>query len=94
MTRYLLIVPLLALLGAAPPPAGNAPQIKPTRVVSPVPSICERTGSYARGEPGPPEIKRLGQLRPADAYMAVYRTDADGCLDPLLARDRQGIRHR
>ena len=27
------------------------------------------------------------QLPPAEAYRAVYRTDAEGCLEPLLARD-------
>jgi hypothetical protein len=37
-------------------------------------------------------MKRLGQLPPAEAYMAVLRTDENGCLDPLLARDRHGIR--
>ena len=92
MTRYLLIVPALALLGAAPATPSSGPQAKPARVISPVPSTCAKIGSYAQGEQTPPQLKRLGQLPPAEAYMAVYRTDENGCLDPLLARDRQGIR--
>jgi hypothetical protein len=92
MTRYLLIVPMLALLGAAPPTSPPAAQPSPTRLVSPVPETCDRIGSYAQGERQAPRMKRLGELPPAEAYMAVYRTDEKGCLDPLLARDRQGVR--
>ena len=92
MTRYLLIVPTLALLGAAPPAKLPGPQSSPVRLVSPVPETCDRIGSYAQGERQAPQMKRLGELPPAEAYMAVYRTDEKGCLDPLLARDRQGIR--
>ena len=94
MTRYLLIAPALALLGAAPPTKNPSPQKQPTRVISPVPSTCAKIGSYAQGEQTAPQLKRLGQLPPAEAYMAVLRTDEQGCLDPLLARDRQGIRNR
>ena len=92
MKRYLLIVPVLALLGAAPTTEPLPRHAQPTRVVSPVPSSCDRIGSYAQTHQGPPQIKRLGQLPSAEAYMAVYRTDEKGCIDPLLARDRQGIR--
>lgn len=38
------------------------------------------------------EKRNLDQLPPADTYMAVLRTDDEGCLDPLLAselRDRR-----
>jgi hypothetical protein len=90
--RYLLVVPVLALLGATPPTKPSSAQSTPTRVISPVPSTCDKVGSYAQGERRAPQLKRLGELPPAEAYMAVYRTDANGCLDPLLARDRQGIR--
>ena len=92
MTRYLLIVPALALLGAAPPTPTSGPQARPARVISPVPSTCEKIGTYAQGEKGSLQMKRLGQLPPAEAYMAVLRTDENGCLDPLLARDRHGVR--
>jgi hypothetical protein len=92
MTRHLLIVPVLALLGATPPAKPPPIQSSPTRVVSPVPATCDKIGSYAQGERQAPQLKRLGELPPAEAYMAVFRTDENGCLDPLLARDRQGIR--
>ena len=92
MTRHLLVVPILALLGAAPPAKPPAAQSSPARVISPIPTACDKTGSYAEGERRAPQLKRLGELPPAEAYMAVYRTDANGCLDPLLARDRQGVR--
>jgi hypothetical protein len=91
MTRYLLVFPSLALLGATLPAKPPAAQSNPARIVSPVPAVCDRIGSYAQGERQAPQLKRLGQLPPAEAYMAVYRTDEKGCLDPLLARDRQGI---
>ena len=94
MTRTFLVVPVLALLGATPPAKPPSAHSSPARVVSPVPSTCRDIGTVAQGPDQAPQLQRLGQLPPAEAYMAVYRTDADGCLDPLLARDRQGIRHR
>lgn len=90
MTR-LLIVPAVALLGAAPvavPSAGPSP-ITATRTVSPVPSTCPNIGSHAQGERKAPQLKRLGELPPAQTYMAVYRTDEKGCIDPMLASERQ-----
>ena len=92
MTRYLLIVPALALLGAAPATQSSGPQASPARVISPVPSSCAKIGSYAQGQSDKPQMKRLGELPGAQAYMAVYRTDENGCLDPMLASERQGIR--
>ena len=83
--RTLLLVPVLALLGAAPP----APE--PARLVSPQPSACKPLGSVAQGVNGP-EFHKLGELPPGIAFMAVYRTDARGCIDPLLASERQGVR--
>ncbi len=90
MTR-LLIIPAVALLGAAPvaAPSEESSQPMPTRAFSPVPSTCPSPGSYAQGERKAPQMKRLGELPPAEAYMAVYRTDAKGCIDPMLASERQ-----
>lgn len=89
MTR-LLIIPAVALLGAAPAPNGNpSSEVRPTRAVSPVPSTCPTIGSHAEGERKAPQLKRLGELPPAQTYMAVYRTDEKGCLDPMLASERQ-----
>ncbi|HEX6217982.1 MAG TPA: hypothetical protein VFZ35_01760 [Sphingomicrobium sp.] len=92
--RYLLVIPIIALLGAAPPAKPPPLHSSPARIVSPVPETCDKIGSYAQGERQAPQLRRLGDLPPAEAYMAVLRTDEKGCLDPLLARDRQGIRHR
>ena len=91
MTRSLLIIPALALMAAAPAaePSGNPPAASPTRVVSPVPSTCREIGSHARGEQKQPKMQRLGDLPPGETYMAVYRTDQDGCIDPMLASERQ-----
>ena len=92
MTRILLIVPMLTLLGAAPPSATTIPKSQPTRVVSPVPSTCAPIGSTADGPREAPQLKRLGELPGAQTYMAVYRTDEKGCLDPMPISERQGIR--
>lgn len=32
-----------------------------------------------------PTFRRLGELPPAETYMAVFRVDSKGCLDPLTA---------
>jgi hypothetical protein len=40
-------------------------------------------------DPGKPlKPRKLGELPPAEGYQAVLRTDGNGCLDPLLVRDR------
>ena len=92
MTRYLLIVPTLALLGAAPAAPPASPPHQPTRVVSPEPTVCRESGSFAQGERTPPKLRNLGELPQGQAYMAVYRTDERGCLNPMLASERQGLR--
>ena len=91
MTRSLLIIPALALLGAAPEasPSTDRPLASPTRVISPTPSICREIGSHAQGEKRGMAIKRLGDLPRGETYMAVYRTDEKGCIDPMLASERQ-----
>ena len=91
MTRSLLIIPALALLGAAPQasPSTDRPLASPTRVISPTPSICREVGSHAQGEKKPSPMQRLGELPRGQTYMAVYRTDERGCIDPMLASERQ-----
>ena len=91
MKPYLAILPVLTLLGAAPPaspPTGNN-ITSPARLISPTPSTCREIGSHAQGDRQHPQLKRLGELPPAQTYMSVYRTDARGCLDPMLASERQ-----
>ena len=92
MTRVLLVLPAMALLGAAPAAPPVFPQASPTRVISPVPSTCKQIDTFAQGDNQRPGLKRLGELPPAQAFMAVYRTDEKGCLDPMLASERQGYR--
>ena len=92
MTRVLLVLPALALLGATPAAQPAAPQGSPTRIISPVPSTCKQIGTFAQGDSERPGLKRLGELPPAQTFMAVYRTDEKGCLDPMLASERQGAR--
>ena len=92
MIRYLLIVPLLALSGAAPSAQPNNNLAQPTRVISPQPSTCKDIGSVARGDPTRPQMKNLNELPPARPFMAVYRTDDKGCIDPMLASERQVMR--
>ena len=93
MTRFLLILPALSLVGASPPQP-VAPQVRPTHVFSPVPSHCAPLGSIANGPAATPQLRRLGELPGAQAYMAVHRTDEKGCLNPMLASERQRIRQR
>jgi hypothetical protein len=92
MTRVFLVLPALALLGASPAAQPNNRLSQPTRVISPEPSVCKEIGSVARGDPTRPEMKNLAELPPAMTYMAVYRTDERGCIDPMLASERQGLR--
>ena len=94
MTRFLLVLPVLALMGAAPASQPAAPRSQPTNVISPVPALCGPSGSIANGPRQAPQLRRLGELPGAQTYMAVYRTDERGCLNPMLASERQGIRHR
>jgi len=92
MIRYLLIIAMLALPGAAPSAQPSNNMAQPTRVISPEPSVCKEIGSVARGDPTRPQMKNLGELPPAQTFMAVYRTDEKGCIDPMLASERQGLR--
>ena len=35
------------------------------------------------------QVRKLGELPPADAYAAVYRRGPDGCMIPVMYRERQ-----
>jgi len=73
------LLPLLAL-GAAPP------DVMPAKLISPAPE-CKPQVAVAQSAEGP-LFRRLDRLPPAQAYQAVYRLDANGCIDPLLVKDR------
>lgn len=90
MKQYLFVVPAIALVGAAPPPP-PAPIVSQANVISPVPETCQTIGNIAGGPESPPPMRRLGELPGGQTYMAVYRTDANGCIDPMLASERQGL---
>lgn len=38
------------------------------------------------------ELKKLGELPPADAFHAVYRLDSRGCIDPVMVGYQFGRR--
>ena len=85
MTRIAVLIPLLAL-GAAPP-EGPRPISSPAHMFSPTPKC--RTLDIAAADKRV-ELRRLGELPPAEAYQAVLRLDGNGCLDPLLVSERIG----
>ena len=85
------LLPLLLLGAAQPAPPAAAIAPVPTRLISPTPN-CE-TMSVALGERDAMP-RKLGELPPADAYQAVYRLDARGCIDPLLVSERIGATGR
>ena len=82
MRAFAALLPLLTL-GAAPSMATGPITAK---VISPAPN-CKQQMSVTQSSEGP-LFRRLDQLPPAAAYQAVYRLDADGCIDPLLVSDR------
>ena len=81
--------PTTAHLGTPPASQASNTLTQEARVISPVPSTCKPVGSVAQGENRRPLLKRLDELPPAETYMAIYRTDEQGCLDPMLARELQ-----
>ena len=76
----------LLLLGASPPapltPSGTP---SPARLISPAPNCPTMSVTLGERSAVP---RRLGELPPADAFQAVYRLDARGCIDPLLVSER------
>jgi hypothetical protein len=73
----------LLTLGAAPPMAVGPIS---TKVISAAPN-CKPQTSSTQSTQGP-LLRRLDELPPGQAYQAVYRLDANGCIDPLLVSDR------
>lgn len=92
VTATLLVISILA-----PVTASGARSIEPPRGLSSA-SHCPRTRSYLadtagayRGQPLTP--KKLTELPPATAYMAVYR-QIGGCEAPLTMADYRNPRRR
>ena len=82
--RLAVILLALPLLGAAPPspsqpnagPAARAPKGSECRLLT------------ETGDRGTVRLRKLGELPPAEAYAAMYRTDEKGCPTPVLYRSR------
>ena len=81
MRHFAALLPLLAI-GAAPPAAAPTP----AKLISPAPD-CKQNLNVAQSTEGP-LFRRLDQLPKGQAYQAVFRLDANGCIDPLLVSDR------
>ena len=82
--KLLIALPSLLLIGAAPPVLEVFPEPPQAETPAPAPPRDCRTDHFAKGTM---EVKmqRLGDLPPAETFMAVYRIDEDGCPDPLTA---------
>lgn len=81
---------VIALALAASSPGADLPhmrQSRPAGAFNPLPLHC-RGATLAQGT-GSPGARKLTQLPPADAFLAVYRTGPDGCLDPMLVSRRR-----
>ena len=79
-----------ALLGIAP--AGElaaAPQ--PAGRTALNPSCPDNPAAHLARERKDGQFRKLGELPPADAYAAVYRRGPDGCMIPVMYRERQAL---
>ena len=85
MQLHLVALALLGIasageLSAAPPPAGR------TALNRPCP---DDPATHLARERRQGQFRKLTDLPPADAYAAVYRRGPDGCMIPVMYRDRQ-----
>ena len=95
--KTLIILPAIALVGAAPPestsslemdvapPARVAGERLPTfRVVRQCGDLAQTARrDYKPDEDAPVTVRKLNELPPAEGYYAVWRTDERGCPDPI-----------
>ena len=88
----LLIAALAALPLSAPTAEAPAPPAdKPLTRALPLERATECPKPLAHGMgPGAAKMRKLNELPPADAFHAVYRTDKDGCLDPVMVGYQYG----
>ena len=85
MPLHRIAIALIAIaplegLAAAPQPAGRT-------VVSP--SCPDDPAAHLARERKDGQFRKLTDLPPADAYAAVYRRGPDGCMVPVMYRERQ-----
>ena len=91
----LLIVALAAipLSAATAEPPALPPERAPTKFVAlDAKAKCPKPLAFWGAGPGKAEMKKLNELPPADAFHAVYRTDKDGCVDPVMVGYQYGRR--
>ena len=85
MPLHRIAIALIAIapwgsLAAAPQPAG--------RTVA-NPSCPDDPAAHLARERKDGQYRKLTDLPPADAYAAVYRRGPDGCIVPVMYRERQ-----
>ena len=87
------LIAFIALIPAAstaaedrsPPPAPMIATAAAETAVSPYPETCpSETARIAKAKDARPELHKLTDLPDAQAYSAVFRTDAEGCPDPIV----------
>ena len=85
--RLLILAAFVAVTPVASAP-GQPNQYPKAREA--VRADCPRPpGQQYALKPGEPlKPRKLGELPPAEAYQSVLRVDGNGCLDPLLVKDR------
>ena len=78
----------LALLGIAPA-TGLAAAPQPAGRTALNPSCPDDPGAHLARSRKDGQFRKLGELPPADAFAAVYRRGPDGCMIPVMYRERQ-----
>ncbi len=83
MRSFILAPAMLSVLTASALVAAPRPT-----VVANNPSACPNNPAahLARSDKG--VFRKLAELPPAETYAAVYRRGSDGCMVPVLYRDR------
>ncbi len=76
--RFLTIAAALVLVPAAPVLA--APAVRSIADAAGCPDIFNRARGRQKAT-----VNKLGELPPANAYLAVYRRGLDGCVEPVMA---------
>lgn len=93
--RVLLLTSLLAIpASAATVPAGDMPTYNPTPR-EPA-GLCPKTAAQIAADRmkrgGSAKLHKLTDLPPANAYIAVFRHDSNGCEAPIVVKYDLGRR--
>ena len=86
--RSLVLASALMLSATSSAAADTPKQILPnpmTGAFEQLPAHCPSLAGHPTARPGEPlKPRKLAELPPAQAYHAVFRRGADGCIDPLF----------